>query len=266
MNMKVINTVFSSALIGTALVLTGCGGGGSGGGGSSATATVPANAVVINNSNAETTVSSASSSASTVKTAFAADTPANVDLKDKLHTVNQVIADHTTNSGVAVASGATVGCTGGGTVTVTGDDLNGTASFSNCVEYGYTFNGNLAYNSTSDSTTGDYSDSASGSFSMEDTASGFKFSFAGLNFAETGNHIADTYTISAFTFSVDFISGGVSGGGFLAELLAPIVESSGGSYSCPESGDILITGANGTTAEGIFNGDDTMTIKANGRS
>ena len=53
-------------------------------------------------------------------------------------------------------------------------------------------------------------------------------------------------------------------------MTAPIVETSGGYDSCPESGTILITGANGSTAEGIYNGDSstnppgTMTIKANG--
>ena len=37
-----------------------------------------------------------------------------------------------------------------------------------------------------------------------------------------------------------------------------------GGFSCPESGHITVTGANASTAEGIYNGDDTMTIKANG--
>ena len=73
-----------------------------------------------------------------------------------------------------------------------------------------------------------------------------------------------TYNTAKSTFAIDFIVNGISSDGFLSELKAAIVDSTGFG-SCPESGHIFITGANGTTAEGIYNGDGlTMTIKANG--
>ena len=72
------------------------------------------------------------------------------------------------------------------------------------------------------------------------------------------------YNTAKSTFAIDFIVDGTSSGGFMSKLNAPVVESTGYG-SCPESGHIFITGANGTTAEGIYNGDGlTMTIKANG--
>lgn len=272
MNKKILNTVISTSLIGTALVLPGCGGGG---GGSSATAKVPANAVVIDSSNAEPTVQSAASSAQNVGQAFSAigaETPTNASLKGKLHIVDQIIRKSTVSgdSSATTATGAsgTYYCPGGGSVSgsysTSGNTTSGSATFSSCSEGTLTINGSLKFSDTYNNSTGDYSDSASGNLSMVDSSSNLKISFAGLDYAETGNDFNGTYTISKMTFSVDFTTGGTTGGGFLFELQAPIVESSGGFYSCPESGDILITGANGTTAEGIFNGDDTVTIKANG--
>jgi hypothetical protein len=86
----------------------------------------------------------------------------------------------------------------------------------------------------------------------------------GINFKETGNNFTGNFTTNALTFSVDFVVNGSGSGGFAVTLLAPIVESSNGT-GCPESGHIKITGANSTTAEGIYNSDDTtMTVIANG--
>ncbi|MBE9567392.1 MAG: hypothetical protein IMF14_01765, partial [Proteobacteria bacterium] len=147
---------------------------------------------------------------------------------------------------------------------------SGNVTLVNCDDgFGFVINGNITWVESWNEETGNYSDTLAGSLSMERTGvtDSFKFSFTGIDFAETGNDLvfgSETYTLSRATFAIDFVASGTSGGGFLISLNAPIVESSGGYSSCPESGHILITGASGTTAEGIYNGDGTMTIKANG--
>jgi len=69
---------------------------------------------------------------------------------------------------------------------------------------------------------------------------------SGLSFSETGNEISGDYTISTYTYAVDF--GGSEG--FLAELEAPIVGNNGN--TCPDSGAILVTGSDDTQGKGTI--------------
>ncbi|MDX2505534.1 MAG: hypothetical protein QNL62_13805 [Gammaproteobacteria bacterium] len=250
------------------------------------TAAVPANAVVLDATNAESTVASSVTTVDTLDLALAVETAPAMGLLDALALVKPHIetaknALQNTGSdpvyGVAVSeSGA---CSVSGTFSFTGDEGGTSPSFTdsgnvtlvNCNDgLDFIVNGNISWVESWNNETGKYSETETGSISVEgtDPNNAFKFSFVGLDFAESGNKLvlgAETYTITKATFSVDFVGGGVNGGGFLAGLTAPIVETSGGYGSCPESGTILITGANGSTAEGIYNGDGTtMTIKANG--
>ncbi len=151
-------------------------------------------------------------------------------------------------------------------VTSNGDNTteSGTASFSNCNDYNLILDGSISYTST-DNNLGDYTDNVSGSLALSAPDSGLLINFNGFVINETGNYFDYTYTVNQLTYSIDFVSENGSSGGYLVTLTEPIVESSVGEFfSCPESGHITITNANGTTAEGIYNGDDTMTIKANG--
>lgn len=268
----------STALLSGLFLITGCSsddGGGSG-------ASVPANAIVINAANAETTVASATTSTDTfgaalptIATAAETTTTPNTNLKSALKQIKLSVRDNSTDSGIDLATGAAFEdsgeCLNGGTysqvVDVTSDGENssysGSASFVNCNNFKYILSGTLSFSSTNNSA-GDYTDNMSGSMGMSVPDSGLLVNFAGFDLSVTGNYFDYSYTVNRLSYSVDFVTANGSSGGYLITLTAPIVENSGTFFSCPESGHITITGADGTTAEGIYNGGDTMTIKANG--
>ncbi len=253
-------------------------------------AAVPANAVVLDETNAKATVASSVTTVDALDLALAVETAPAMGLLDALALVKphiETAKNALQNTGADTVYGVAVSesgaCDVSGTFSFTGDEGGTSPSFTdsgnvtlvNCDDgLGFIINGNITWVESWNQDTGDYNETQTGSISVEGNGTeAFKFSFAGLDFAETGNNLvfgSETYTITKATFSVDFVGGGVNGGGFLAGLTAPIVETSGGYDSCPESGTILITGANGSTAEGIYNGDSstnppgTMTIKANG--
>ena len=282
---KLLTLSTSTAVLSGLLIVSGCSSDSATTGTTGGTATVPANAVVLDATNAESTVASSVTTVDTLDLALAVETAPAMGLKDALallepHIETAKNALQNTGSdpvyGVAVSeSGA---CSVSGTFSFTGDEGGTFPSFTdsgnvtlvNCDDgLGFIVNGNITWVDSWNNETGDYSETATGSISVEgtDPNNAFKFSFVGLDFAESGNDLnfgAETYTITKATFAVDFTGGGVNGGGFLVGLTAPVVESNGGFFSCPESGTILVTGGNGTTAEGIYNGDGTMTIKANG--
>ena len=280
---KLITLSTSTAVLSGLLVMSGCSSDSATATGS--TAAVPANAVVLDATNAEMTVASSVTTVDTLDFALAVDTAPAMGLLDALALVEphiETAKDALQNNGADPAYGVAVSesgnCSVSGTFSFTGDEGGTFPSFTdsgnvtlvNCDDgIGFIINGNITWVESWNNETGDYSDTSTGFISVEstDVNNAFKFSFAGLDFAETGNDLVfgeETYTVTKATFSVDFVGGGANGGGFLVGLTAPIVESSGGYMSCPESGTVLITGANGTTAEGIYNGDGTMTIKANG--
>lgn len=248
------------SLLGTAVVLTGCGGSSGGGG-----ASVPAGAITLTEANAQQTIESATSSLDSFSVVGYTST-SSITAKEALKMIDQIKQSNSPTLATATGVTASVDCTGGGTASNTwtenGNTESGTITFTNCIESGFTFNGSLSYSETFNFDTGDYSDTASGNLTIEDSANGIKVSFTGLDLAESGNEFDGTYTTTKFTMAVNFTANGTTGGGFLFELTTPIVESTGD--FCPESGSFKITGANNTTAELIYNGDGTTTIKANG--
>jgi len=285
---KLLTLSTTTALLSGLALATGCSSDGDSG---PAAASVPANAIAIDATNAEATVASSVTTVDTLDLALAVETTPAMGLKDALALIEPRIEDAKSalkNSGADPAYGVAVSesgnCDVSGTFSFVGDEGgtspsftdSGTVNVVNCDDgLGFIINGNIKWVDSWNNDTGDYSDTMTGSISVEgtDPDAPFKFGFAGLDFAENGNELnsgAETYTITKATFAVDFVANGVNGGGFLVGLTAPVVESNGGWASCPESGHILITGANGTTAEGIYNGDGstnppgTMTIKANG--
>lgn len=261
----------STALLSSITLITACS---SDDGGSSA-ASVPANAIVIDSTNAETTVLTAANSAASLESAFSAlgvETTQSLSLEDTLDIISPLVNNLSNNASQNSATGIAIDepCPDGGSISGSAtESTNGTTTtdsgsvtFSSCNYSGFIINGSFSFTDTSDLSTGDYSDNASGSITMSDANSNSSFSFTGFVYAETGDNFNFTYTTTQLTYAINFVANGTAGGGFLVTLTAPIVESNGD--RCPESGHLTITGANGTTAEGIYNGDGTMTIKANG--
>jgi hypothetical protein len=272
-------TLSASALLLSGLVLmTGCSSSSDGGTTPPTVATVPANATVIDDNNAEPMVASIATSLNAFDQALAVQTTPVMGLSAALDIVKPLIKNSSKNSGIDLANGVAYSeggaCTDGGTFSVTGDETDDgtnysdtfTATFSNCIEFDFTIDGTISGTFTENYSTGGYTDNVTGSLSIT-IVSGtetIKVSFTGINFQESGNNFDGTYTTSQATFALVIEVNGTTQFAYLAELTAPVVESSGGEFSCPESGTIKITGGNDTTAEGIYNGDGTMTIKANG--
>lgn len=260
----------SVAIISGQLLITGCSSDDASSGSSGGVATVPANAVIIDDTNAEATIYAAAASASTLGSAISVQTTQVISLKSVMEIIKPILNRNSTTN---VATGATFSepCTDGGSIsgteTISDDGTtyseSGSVTFNNCAEGGIIINGTSTYSSSMNSATGAYTDDASGTITVTFTGGTDTFSFSGFVFSETGNNLQDTYTISQLTYAIDFTINGTQGGGFLVSLLQPIVETDGS--GCPESGHLLVNGGNGTSAEGIFNGDNaTMTILANG--
>ena len=268
----------SAALISCLFLITGCSSSDDGGT-TTTTSSVPANATVIDANNAEAMVEAISSSLTTFNQALAVETTPVIGLNAALDIIEPFLENHSSNSAANLATGVTESdvCPGGGTFTDTftettdGDTLtvSGTISFVNCIVpidtlTSFTINGSLTYNESENNVTSAYTDSVTGTISIAIVSStdNITISLTGINFLETGNNQLFTYTTTQSAFALVVVVNGTTEVAILATLSAPIVESDG--VFCPESGHILITGGNNTTAEGIYNGDGTMTIKANG--
>jgi len=265
----------SAALLSGLFMISGCSSDDGGGGG---TAAVPANATVIDDTNAEQIIGAMASSLSSLDQALAVEATPAMGLDAAIDHIKPLIKNRLKNSGIDLATGASFNeveeCLYGGTITASGDETDDypnysetvTATFTNCSMFdGMVINGTVSGTFTENQDTSAYTDSVTGSLSITITAEPdtIKTSFNGLNFQESGNYYEGTFTTTKSTFALSIEVNGTTQFAFLSELKANIVESNG--TSCPESGHILVTGGNGTTAEGIYNGDGmTMTIKANG--
>ena len=246
--------------------------------------TVPVNLVEITPDNAEVIVEASVTSASAFEdglaAALAVETTPVIGLSGALDLVLPLIKDRLINSGIDLATGVALpfnlvgACDVSGTWSESGTEtetsdlpdyaLTFDATYVNCDDgVGYILDGSLSGSFTQDIATYEYSTAVTGNLSLIVAGdSTVKIRFTGIDFQKSGEEFMFTYTTAKSTFAIDFIVDGTSSGGFMSKLNAPIVESNGD--FCPESGHIFITGANSTTAEGIYNGDGTMTIKANG--
>jgi hypothetical protein len=86
---------------------------------------------------------------------------------------------------------------------------------------------------------------------------------SGLIINETGNDLTGEFSLNTYTFALDYSTGG----GFLAQLLAPIVGNE--LQVCPvspRSGIVLVTGADNTQGKGTINSDGTVTVEYNSGS
>jgi len=245
-------------------------------------ATVPANAVEINAANAEATVAASVATASTFEdglaAALAVETTPVIGLSGALDLVLPLIRDRVKNSGVDPVTAVEVpynesgDCLDSGTWSASGSENDAyptysdtfNATFVNCDDgLGFIIDGTLAGTVTENyEFPYPYTLAVTGNLSLIVTGdSTVKISFTGIDFQKSGE-LGGAYTATKSTFAIDFIVNGISSDGFLSKLTADIVSSDG--FSCPESGHIFITGANNTNAEGIYKGDTTMEIWANG--
>ena len=274
---KFLTISTSTTLLLSAFLITACSSSDDGGG--TVGSTLPANATVIDATNAESMVAAISSSLTTFNQVLAVETTPVMGLNAALDIIEPFLENHSSNSAANLATGVTESevCPGGGTLTDTftettnGDtfSVSGTISFVNCIVpvdtlTNFTINGTLNYNESVNNLTADYTDSVTGSLSIAivSSADNITISFTGINFQETGNNQLFTYNTTQSAFTLVMVANGTTEVAIQVTLSAPIVESNGD--LCPESGHIFITGGNNTTAEGIYNGDGTMTIKANG--
>ena len=274
---KFLTISTSTTLLLSAFLITACSSSDDGGG--TVGSTLPANATVIDATNAESMVAAISSSLTTFNQVLAVETTPVMGLNAALDIIEPFLENHSSNSAANLATGVTESevCPGGGTLTDTftettnGDtfSVSGTISFVNCIVpvdtlTNFTINGTLNYNESVNNLTADYTDSVTGSLSIAivSSADNITISFTGINFQETGNNQLFTYNTTQSAFALVMVANGTTEVAIQVTLSAPIVESNGD--LCPESGHIFITGGNNTTAEGIYNGDGTMTIKANG--
>ena len=246
--------------------------------------TVPVNLVEITPDNAEGIIVASVTTASTFEAglaaALAAETTPVIGLSGALDLVLPRIKDRLKNSGIDLATGVAIpfsdsgNCFESGTYSESGTEtetsdlpnysLTFDATYVNCDDGdGFIIDGHLVGSYTSNQATYEYTIKVTGDLSLivaDDST--VKIRFTGIDFQKSGEELMDTYTTTHSTFAIDFIVDNISSGGFRSELKAAIVESTGFD-SCPVSGHIFITGANSTTADGIYNGDDTMTINAN---
>ena len=274
---KFITLSTSTAVLSALLIITSCSSSDDAG---TSTAAVPANAITLDTANAESTVATSVTTVDSLSFVLAVETAPAMGLLDALEVIQPRIDSVKTalkNTGADPVYGIAVSesgdCDVSGTFAFTGDEGgtspnftdSGTVTVVNCDDgLGFILNGTFSWVQSWNIDTGVYSNTLTGGFSITSTDpnNAFSFSFTGADYAENGNEIDGTYTITKATYSVSLVASEIGDFGFLAQLTAPIVESNG--IACPESGTILITGANGTTAEGIYNGDGTMTINVNG--
>ena len=263
---KYLKFTASAVVLSGLILITGCSSGGDSGTPAPIVPVVPANATVIDAINAEPLVQVAVSSATALGSALSVETTQVLSLKSAINIIQPLLKNISTAN---VAAGATFSdpCSGGGSISGSTTETNdgttfteeGTANFNNCVESGFTINGSVDFN-FSENIMGVHTEEVSGTLTL--SFSSESFSFSNLTYEVTGNNQLFTYTINQLTYSIEF-DFSTESGGFLVTLSAPIVENSMDGDLCPESGAVKITGGNSTTAEGIYNGDGTMTIKAN---
>lgn len=246
-------TAFSVGLLGSALALGGCS---SSDDSPAPGATVPANAKTITATNAPDTVTEAIGIGTSVLDAAGAveitQTPTAMDI---INMVEDIVENRSSTSSLNLPTGVTdtFDCFVSGTITYTYTETatseSGSVTFVNCDDgFGAgVINGKINYSDSWNNDTGAYTQTANGSVTIN--ISGLVITFSGLNFNQTGNFISYDYTINTFTYS---ISSTLSNTGYLAQVTAPITGNE--LNSCPDSGQVTVTGASNTKARGTISG------------
>ena len=262
---KFFSQLSIATVVASIFALPGCGGGDDGGG---TTAAVPANAVTITEANAKDVVSQATIGGAALVdlVPVAADLAQAPSANDIIVPAIGKVKEISTISDLnfPVAEVIDIPCDSGsitGTGTETETTVSGTISFNDCVIDGVTLTGTITFNASINLTTMDWALNMSGN--MSGTSSTITTTLSGLVINETGNDLTNEFSLNTYTFSLDYSTGG----GFLTQLLAPIVGNE--LQVCPvspRSGIVLVSGADSTQAKGTINPDGTVTIEFNNGS
>jgi len=226
-NAKALGFTIAFAIVGTMLLITGCGGGG--GGTSYPIPALPANAVVFDTTNAIDIANSAVSDSGYVGTSAR-----QANILPSVNGVIDLLADqmNSTEQSTSVSTGVSqttiIPCTDDGDITIT---VDGNESSAGTV----IVNGSISFDGTGDSA-GNFSVSGGGSINITDTIDPTSITMV-MNFRESGNTSAGSFS-SSFSFSID----GLPGGGFLVETIQPLA----GADFDVTSGEIMVYGGNGT--------------------
>ncbi len=247
------------------LMMSGCSSDDDGGG---TATTVPPNAVTITEANAKDVVMQATLGGSALidfvpVAADVAQAPSANDIivlaVDKVKDISNVTALN-----LPVAEEINLPCDLGsitGTGTETETSASGTITFNDCVIGTVTLTGTITFNASINLTTQDWTINMTGNLSAADST--ITTTLSGLIINETGNDLTGEFSLNTYTFALDYSTGG----GFLAQLLAPIVGNE--LQVCPvspRSGIVLVTGADNTQGKGTINSDGTVTVEYNSGS
>ena len=233
-------------------------------GGGAAAPTVPTGAVVITEANAKDVVSDALGVGNDLVNSL--PTLAEIDqtplARDIINLAISKVKNVTSETGLNIPTGVDFlepcdnpSGTISGSYTESGNTISGTITFTDCTVFGITFNGTLDFAFSFDDVTGAFSDDLQGTISGSDGVE--TATLSNLHFNESGNLFMYNYSLNNYDFTADF----TGGGGFLVELIEAIVGDM--LLICPSSGEILVTGANGTQAMATINSDDTVKIEFN---
>ncbi|MGB5519131.1 MAG: hypothetical protein WBO73_11820 [Gammaproteobacteria bacterium] len=247
------------------LMMSGCSSDDDGGG---TATTVPPNAVTITEANAKDVVMQATLGGSALidfvpVAADVAQAPSANDIivlaVDKVKDISNVTALN-----IPVAEEINLPCDLGsitGTGTETETSASGTITFNDCVIGTVTLTGTITFNASINLTTQDWTINMTGNLSAADST--ITTTLSGLIINEAGNDLTGEFSLNTYTFALDYSTGG----GFLAQLLAPIVGNE--LQVCPvspRSGIVLVTGADNTQGKGTINSDGTVTVEYNSGS
>jgi hypothetical protein len=240
------------------LAMFGCSSSDDGGG---TAATVPPDAVTITEANAKEVVAQATIGGATlldlvpVATNFT-QAPSASDIIDPV--VDKLIdIRKSPDLNIPVGEEIKIPCDSGsitGTGTETETSASGTISFNECVLGTVTVSGTVSFNASINLTTQDWVLNLSGNLSG--TEGTMTTTLSGLVINETGNDGTSEFSINTYTFTLDY----TGGGGFLVQLLAPIVGNE--LQTCPispRSGVVQVVGADNTKAKGTISNDGTVT-------
>ena len=242
------------------LAMSGCSSSDDGGG---TAATVPPDAVTITEANAKEIVAQATIGGATLLDLVpvatnVAQAPSASDIIDPV--VDKVIdIRKSPDLNIPVGEEINIPCDTGsitGTGTETETSASGTISFNECVLGTITLNGTITFNASIDLSTQDWVLDLAGNLSG--TEGTMTTTLSGLVINETGNDETFEFSINTYTFALDY----TGGGGFLVQLLAPIIGNE--MQTCPispRSGVVQVVGADNTKAKGTINSDGTVTIE-----
>lgn len=256
---KLFRPTLAIAISALLLFMSGCGGGGGDDDKTGSTPTLPSDAVTITDANATQVANAvlASIDSLSIVTSLKSETAA-PSFQDAVNLVaNKVFKRDRRPYPVVTGVTESIDCDNIGvgsitfTYTETETSASGTTEFNNCEFFGLTVDGSFTFSSSWNNTTGDYSDSGSGTLTYTYGSESFTIV---MELDETGNE-----QTGAFSQSVSYSVTGSSVGGFLVTTTEPLI----GNYFSGEltSGQLIVEGAGGTRLRITITGPYEATVE-----